>query len=477
MKFSNIISLCVLLMTILAACGGDGDDDRTDTISPSTATPAAAAATNTPTQRPPTDGTPTPTPTSAATNTPPPTNTAAPTATPEPAGFYVRDFGFGQRQDSIDVRWGIVIENTDDVHALRDSEYQIAFLDEDDFAVDTTSGVLTLILPGQRLGVAGEVLVSEGTRVSSMQVQLRAGSSHVSSQQPFVVEQATFYGGLRYSQVRGIVRNPSAATVTDLQIFTIAYDETGQIIGGGHSFLDVVPASGRAVGGHSIVTGSSVAAVEMFATITMLSREITVDPETELQLTKFGFGIEPDQSDLGWAALVINPTPDVAAASSRFQVSFYDEDGRPVDNQGGWIDHMLFPGSTGAIGSRLFSVPAGMVPTVMEIALAPVWISDTGEFEQFIVEGLAYEEQAIVEQVQYPRVVTAIIRNPYDTDIGNLHAVAVLYDDEGMIIGGGEWYLDFLPAQGEASIAVEVAASGTPATFELYVNSPTSTFG
>ena len=158
-------------------------------------------------------------------------------------------------------------------------------------------------------------------------------------------------------------------------------------------------------------------------------------------------------------------------ASSRFQVSFYDEDRRPVDGQGSWIGH-LFPGDTRAIGSRSFSVPANMVPTTMEITLVPWTIGATERFDRFIVEDLVYEEQTIVEQVRYPRVVTAVIRNPYDQNIENLHAIAVLYDEEGKIIGGGDWYLEFLPAQGEASIAVEVAASAAPATIELYVSPP-----
>ena len=270
MKLSSVLALFALLMTLLAACGGDGDD-RADTIGSPTVTLAPTTAAVTPKLPTPTDETATPTPTSTATSAPLPTNTPAPTATREPEGLYVRDFGFGQRQDSIDVRWGIIIENTDITHAIRDSEYQIAFLDEDDFAVETTSGTLTLILPGQRLGVSGDaVFVSEGTRISSMQVQLRAGATEVSSQQPFVVEQATLYQGQRHSEVRGIVNNPSDKIVTDLKISTITYDERGQINGGGHSFLDLVPASGRAVGGHIFLSSGSIADVEMFATATIL---------------------------------------------------------------------------------------------------------------------------------------------------------------------------------------------------------------
>ena len=463
------IGLLLVLLMVTTACGG-GNDDDSDVVSEPSATTieSTATATSEPTGTPETTNTATPTAT--------PATTPSPAATPEPEGLYVRDFGFGQKQDQGSlfnyVSWGIIIENTDSVHAIVGSEYEIAFLDEDDFAVETTSRILTLILPGQRLGVAGRVSVSEGTRISSMQVRLQAGSAEISSWQPFVVERVTLYEGQRYPHVSGIINNPSDKIVTGLEVSIIAYDEAGQINGGGLSFVDVVPASGRAVGGTAVITDSSVASVEMFATVRMLAREIAVDPETELQVSKFGFGIEPDQSALGWAAVITNPNPDTAVTFGLFQVSFYDEEGRPLDGHGGWI-YYTPPGDTRAIGSISSYSVTGTVPTTMEIALAPGPFADTGEFEwftdRFIVEALAYQEQPSVDRPFSPHEVTAIIRNPYDDDIVRLEAVAVLFDAAGNIIGGGRTGISFIPAQGETSIAVGVAASAAPATVELYI--------
>ena len=473
------IVLLLALLMVLAACSSGNDDDGEAASEPSATTiesTATATATLEPTDTPATTNTATPT--TSSTSTPSPT----PTTASEPEGLYVRDFGFGQKQAQgslfNSVSWGIIIENTSSVHAVRGSEYEIVFLDENDFAVETTSGTLFVVLPGQRLGVSGKVLADEGLRVSSMQVRLQAGSTEVSSRQPFVVEQVTLYEGQRSPYVSGIINNPSDKIVTSLEISTIAYDETGQINGAGLSFVDVLPASGRAVGGTAIITDSSVAKVEMFATVRMLSRQIAVDPETGLQVTKFGFGVEPDQSALGWAALITNPTPETTVTFGQFHVSFYDEDGRPLDGDGGWI-YYAPPGDTRAIGSNSSYVLTGTVPTTMEIALAPGWISDTEEFDwftdRFIVEDLAYQEQPTVDRPFSPHEVTAVIRNPYDEDIEPLDAIAVLYDEEGNIIGGGTTSLSFLPAQGESPIAVGVAASATPAMVELYIYPSTST--
>ena len=430
-----------------------------------TAAPTETAEPGEPTSTPAPTATdaPAPTATEDATNTPAPTNTPAATATPEPEDLQILDFGFGQEPGSRSAGWGVIIENPNGEHGVERSDYQIAFLDENDVVIETESGFVELVLPGQRIGIAGTAIVDEGVQISSMQVQVLTGSPIEVSDEAFIVESPVFYPDDFAPRVAGIVNNPSAVTITDLRISTITFDEAGQINGGGFTFLELVPASGRAVSSHGVDFNGTVASAEMFAMITILSDRIEANPDTDVQVANFGYGSEPDRDVLGWAALITNPTEDMAVIGSRYHVSFYDSEGRPLADDSGFVEH-IFPGATTAIGSDFVFLPDGIVAASMDVAFRTGELRATQRLDQFIVENVTFVDEG------FSASVTGIVRNPYDEDFENLDTVAVAYDEAGNIIGGGSSFLDFLLAQGQSAAEVGVTVAGTPATVELYVN-------
>jgi hypothetical protein len=71
--------------------------------------------------------------------------------------------------------------------------------------------------------------------------------------------------------VTGQIVSPYGSEITNLRVAAIAYDAAGEIIGGGYTFLDFVPANGKAAVEVSVTTAEEPTTVELYAAVSDLS--------------------------------------------------------------------------------------------------------------------------------------------------------------------------------------------------------------
>lgn len=179
----------------------------------------------------------------------------------------------GYGQDGRSSGYGLIIENPNSAYSIENSQYHITFFAEDDTVIETEEGYINLVLPEQTLGIGGEVFLSEGQTVSRMEAQLQAGDFIETAEQlpQFSSENITFSQGTYSSQVTGFIVNPYTQDVTNLRVSTIAYNESGEIIGGGFTFLDFAAANSKSAVEVSITTSSIPVTVELYAVPTSLT--------------------------------------------------------------------------------------------------------------------------------------------------------------------------------------------------------------
>lgn len=179
----------------------------------------------------------------------------------------------GYGQDDRSGGYGLIIENLNSAYSIETSQYRITFFAEDDTVIETEEGYVNLILPEQTLGIGGEVFLDEGQTISRMEAQFQVGDFIETTEElpQFTAENITFSQGSFSSQVTGFILNPYTQDVTDLRVSTIAYDEGGEIIGGGFTFLDFAAANGKSAVEVSITTSGIPATVELYAVPTSLT--------------------------------------------------------------------------------------------------------------------------------------------------------------------------------------------------------------
>jgi hypothetical protein len=124
---------------------------------------------------------------------------------------------------------------------------------------------------------------------------------------------------------------------------------------------------------------------------------------------------------------------------------------------------VILPGSTTAIGSQGASIINGMSATSIEVALTPAElrpIDVAGELTVSNVQATAY---------QLSTGVSATLANSFDLDLTGLQAVALAFNENGILIGAGSALLTPLPSGASATIEVRFTIRELPARAEIYI--------
>lgn len=202
-----------------------------------------------------------PTPTSTAPTSAAPTFTASstsPSGSARDAGSLVAS-GFGQKDQYAWVT-ALVHNNSDKVGQTVTVQFNAK--DPAGTLVKSTSQVESFSRLGQDLAVGTQVTVPNGSKIATVEATLLVGSSDLTSK-PFpdlgttpVKLVADQYGGLTADFE---LSNPTNMPLKDPRLGIICYDAANKIIGGGSSYPDLVPSSGKvAVEGSIITTGKPV---------------------------------------------------------------------------------------------------------------------------------------------------------------------------------------------------------------------------
>ena len=251
-------------------------------------------------------------------------------------------YGFGQNGRS--AGFAFIVENPNLGLSIEDSQYQLAAYDEDGIVVETDSGYINLLLPEQSIGIGGDLFLDEGVTISKIEVQLNSGdSAPTEPMTTFNVESTAYYAGDYFSHVTGVISSPYSIDFTDLRVSAIVYDEEGNIIGGGFTFLNFLLANGSSGTEVSVTSAGHVASVELYPTLSSLSLlssdEERPDGTSDIQLVKFGFG-QIDRSG-GFGMLVENPNSGYAIERSQFQLTAFAANGTVLVTEEGYITSLL----------------------------------------------------------------------------------------------------------------------------------------
>lgn len=458
------VLMAIAIMALLAvACGGSSTEQireaavavatETTPIEPAEDTaaeePAAAAATAAP----------------QATDAPAPEPTAPPTAAPvvEAAPINLISQGFGQEGQS--AAYAFVVENPNAAIGFEDVAYQIAAKDDQGTIIATDSGYITALFPNQSAALAGTLFIDEGNTIATLEVQLSSGEQVATEPiDSFVVEGIQYFQGDFTNSVTGILTSAFARPIDDVRVSAITYDESGAINGGGFTFVNFIPADDRVGVDVSVTSSGPVARVELYPTFSFLSLlGMAGDAPADAQpLELVNYGVGQDEFGASYGFLVRNPNSAYAVESGKYVVTAFDDTGRVIATDSGYMES-LAPGQEFGIGGSLF--PLIDVP----IAQIEVQVLDGSFVESEPVAGFTAENVAYVPG-DFMSEVTGMILNPFTSEITNLRVNALAFDEAGQIIGGGFTFLDFIPAQGSSPVSVSITSAAAPATVQLYTS-------
>lgn len=451
-KFARVyfpVLALVTAMLVSLACGSSTTEQLSDATQP-TATTASSVAENTP----------------VATQKAGPTATTKPTTppaspTPKPEAIKIGAQGFGQ--DGRQASFAFIVENPNPGLAIENSQYQIAAYNAEGAVVETDSGYIQLLLPSQKLGIAGTLFLDEGVTVAKIEVQLSEGDAIVSDPiATFTIDSVLYTASQFSSNVTGIITSPYNRDITSLRVSAVVYNSAGEIIGGGLTYLNFILQNGTTGVRVPVTSAKDVATVELYPAISGLSL-LTSDNTlpsgaTDLVLSKQGFGQDDNQA--GFGMLIENPNEGFSIENTQYHLTAYAENGDVVAVEEGYVN-VLLPKQTLGVGGSIF-LEKGVTIARLDFQIK------AGDFEKSDVLPFFTAENATYQAGQFSSKVTGQIISPYTKAITNVRVSAIAYNEAGDIIGGGYTFLDFVPANGKAAIEVSVSTSDKPATVELY---------
>jgi hypothetical protein len=192
---------------------------------------------------------------------------------PNPQPLTVVAHGFGQ--DGIAVGVGFVVENPNQNLALESSQYQIGAYDSAGRVLKTDSGYIERLEPGERVGIADDLYLPDGTIMARLDVQLQMGEILPSAKRTPVMTAANvaYLPDRYFPKVTGTILNSEPRDQSFIRVSALLYDASGQIIGGGYTYVDFVPANGQAAAEVSVDVAGQPARAELWPARTSLSRD------------------------------------------------------------------------------------------------------------------------------------------------------------------------------------------------------------
>jgi hypothetical protein len=371
--------------------------------------------------------------------------------------------GFGQFGTV--VQYAFIVEFSNTGSALTNSSYEITAYNAVGEVVREGSGRIDYLAPGQKLGVAKDLVVDEGVTVSNIEVQLRAGEPTAADAFPeFTVDTVAYFADLPDPQATGLVSNPAKRGFSKLLVYAVAYDSAGNIVGGGYTYLDFILPNSKAGVSVYVTALQNVASVELYPTASVLSAaEQELDSEvptgaSSLVLAKRGFGQEGHH--IAYAFVVQNPNDGYSIEACEYQLTAYAANGKVIAVEERFFDVVL-PRQTFGVGGETYAVSDDRVDHI-DIQIKPRWFSKSDAQPFLTAQNVSYHPDK-----DFPKVTGQIV-STHAQSISKAHVFAVAYNKQGEIVGGGSTFLDSVPANGHAEVEVYVTTAGVPDHVELY---------
>lgn len=178
--------------------------------------------------------------------------------------------GFGQ--DENDVGYGMLIQNPNANFSIEGTMYNVTFYAEDGNVISVENGYIDMLLPQETIGVGGRTYLDSETAIVNADFQILAYNYESSDLLPsFTAENISYLDDEYYPKVTGEIVNPYSKDIENLKVSCIAYNEAGDIIGGGYTYLDFVPANGKSAVEVTVTSEGTPASVEIYAALSSLS--------------------------------------------------------------------------------------------------------------------------------------------------------------------------------------------------------------
>jgi hypothetical protein len=174
---------------------------------------------------------------------PPPDPTSEHDQAPGTVGIGRRGFWVSSQGSQIRVSYVLLSHNTDQHHAILDSNYVLTFLDANSETIATVTGSIPFALPGQYVPVTGQEVLK--AKPLTMLVTVHSGTPIEADMKGLVFTVQAEYRGpsaVSGAQIVADVANPYKSDVISPELVAVWFAPTGELAGTCRTLLQILPA-------------------------------------------------------------------------------------------------------------------------------------------------------------------------------------------------------------------------------------------
>ncbi len=374
----------------------------------------------------------------------------------------LRNQGFAQNGNLL--AYGFEIENPNNM-AVSGNEFQILAFDAAGILAGNKKENIALLLPDQRLGIAGSLRLDDNQTITQIQLQITTGDILDLEVAPdLTIFGVNYRPSEFYNRVSGLLANEGDLDLEDIRISAIAYSSDSRIVGAGYTFLSFLPAGTKTGVDIVLTTSELIGRVELYPRVslpTLLSSRIR-RPAFSLDLGILDYGFSQGGIEVGYGFLIANPNTSHTLKNTEYRVTFFNDEEKVIAVDQGYIE-LLVPQQIYGIGDSLL-VDDGETVGRMEVLAWP-----NAYVPAISVPLLVAENVSIITNTVGTLVHGEII-NPYQVALENVHLSAVVYDNAGRIVGGGQEWIDHIPLAEPAEVEVWITVPSEPVAARLYAS-------
>jgi hypothetical protein len=356
------------------------------------------------------------------------------------------------------------LENVNTQYTLTDIYSLVHVFDANGTELKTATNYVDFLLPGEKTMVVSDLWLAEGEVTDSVTIDWEFGlSENVYAESPLQTQSPrVFYNeSLESYTITGVISNSSPSTYLEFQVNAVGYNNAGEIIGGGYTYITHIPGNNKVGFRLPGYFEEEPASIEFFPGKSLM----TIDDDTSAlhqNLEIVDSNYIRYQSEMGGGFIIKNVGNQVINRFDTY-LTFYDQDGSTCEVSIS-TGNLIFPGETAGFSSFSSYIPQGCNFDEYELIIIPIE-SSSHELSNNPLK---------TENIQYssgssPKVTMTII-NTYAKSISDAVVSVLLFNDKDEIISGGIAYLDTIPANGniEASVYVTSIGEEEPARIAAY---------
>jgi len=348
---------------------------------------------------------------------------------------------------------GFILTNQNQERTLKDVDYEISFLDAGGSEIANDWNSFPYLFPGQSLGVFYLYYLNEGDpTIANVDITYGYDSTSAPNEftNPFTSEKIRFWEGDFWPIVTGMIDNQDEVSYTNVRSSILCYNAAGEIVGGGTSYTDFVPALDQMGFNAFVDTFDTVASTEVFPVFSYSSEEFE-DTDAFWARTAIlddNFYISSSNLMFG-GALITNNLADQTLTNTIMSVTVLDDLGY-VTNFGTQFIDFLLPGETLGVSPYISSHPSEAKPSTYIVNLFP------GEIEEdYEISSNVFRVNSATLGGDFNDQVLVNFTNTYTKQVSEVDVYVLLYDSDGNILGGGNTYsTEPTPAGGSTNVEV-----------------------